>query len=64
MGPTIDFTSIDRSINQSIKQSINQSISQSLFVQLSTKQWQQLCKVHREQDSKAQRMALTAAIDI
>jgi len=41
-----------------------QSINQSLFAQLSTRKMTTLHKVHREQDSKAQRMALTAALDI
>ena len=41
--------------------SINQSINLYL---LSTETMTTLRKVHREQDSKAQRMALTAALDI
>ena len=38
-------------------------MNESLFAQLSTRTVTLLYKVHSEQDSKAQRMALTAAID-
>jgi len=42
---------------------MNEGIYLSLFAQLITRTMTITYKLHREQDSKAQRMALTAALD-